>query len=159
MCRGFFRRRRLTGTIARFIISNNDIDKRYQGGDPMPRKSLGLLTESMLYTMMAFQTGPRCGTEISAYVESLTGGRVQLGPGTLYTILSKFQEVGYLREISVDGRKRTYVLTENGRSAYEQELMRLRQCIRDAASAACGEGGEALDGAGADPALAPLPAL
>ena len=83
----------------------------------MPKKSLGVMTESMFYTIMAFQAGPQCGIEIAAYVEELTGGRVQLGPGTLYTILSKFQEVGYLREISVAGRKRTYELTEEGRQA------------------------------------------
>ena len=36
------------------------------------------------------------------------------------------------REIQVDGRKRTYQITEKGRRAYEEELTRLRQCIRDA---------------------------
>lgn len=126
----------------------------------MPRKSLELMTESMLYTLMAFQTGPRCGIEISAHVDALTRGRVQLGPGTLYTILNKFLEVGYLREVAVEGRKRTYALTEAGKSAYEQELERLRQCLRDAASApafALEEGGELREGP--DLAPAPLPAL
>ena len=126
----------------------------------MPRRSLELMTESMLYTLMALQTGPRCGTEISAWVEGLTGGRVRLGPGTLYTILNKFLEVGYLREVAVEGRKRTYALTEAGKSAYEQELERLRQCLRDAASApafALEEGGELREGP--DLAPAPLPAL
>ena len=126
----------------------------------MPRKSLELMTESMLYTLMAFQTGPRCGTEISAWVEALTRSRVQLGPGTLYTILNKFQEVGYLREVSVEGRKRTYALTEAGKNAYEQELERLRQCIRDAGTAlsfAPEEGG--VSRAGPHLEAAPLPAL
>ena len=124
----------------------------------MPRKSLELMTESMLYTLMAFQTGPRCGIEISAHVDALTRGRVQLGPGTLYTILNKFLEVGYLREVSVEGRKRTYALTEAGRGAYEQELERLRSCLRDAASAqyaALEEGGVSREG----PDLAPAPLL
>ena len=126
----------------------------------MPRKSLELMTESMLYTLMAMQTGPRCGTEISAYVEALTRGGVQLGPGTLYTILNKFLEVGYLREVAVEGRKRTYALTAEGRAAYGQELERLRRCLRDAASAAVlspEEGG--VSDEGPDLAAAPLPAL
>lgn len=126
----------------------------------MPRKALDSMTESMLYTIMAFQAGPRCGTEISAYVERLTEGRVLLGPGTLYTILNKFLEVGYLREVSQEGRKRTYILTAEGRRAYEQELDRLRLCIRDAGTAAAfapERGGEADEGP--DLALAPLPAL
>ena len=126
----------------------------------MPRKSLELMTESMLYTLMAVQTGPRCGTEISAYVEALTRGRVQLGPGTLYTILNKFLEVGYLREVAVEGRKRTYALTEAGREAYALELERLRTCRRDAGTAISftpAEGG--VSDAGPDLAAAPLPAL
>ena len=32
----------------------------------------------------------------------------------------------------VDGRKRTYRLTSKGREAYEEELDRLRACLRDA---------------------------
>ena len=126
----------------------------------MPRKALELMTESMLYTMMAFQTGPRCGTEISAWVEGLTGGRVRLGPGTLYTILNNFLEVGYLREVAVEGRKRTYALTEAGKRAYAQELERLRRCLLDAQRAASfvpAEGGELREGP--DLAPAPLPAL
>ena len=126
----------------------------------MPKKALDSMTESMFYTIMAFLNGPRCGTEISAYVERLTEGRVPLGPGTLYTILNKFLEVGYLREVAQEGRKRTYALTAEGRRAYEQELERLHRCIRDAGTAAAfalEKGGEADEGS--DLALAPLPAL
>ena len=101
----------------------------------MPRKSLGIMTESMFYTILAFQTGPCCGTEIAEYIEKLTKGRIQLGPGTLYTILSKFVEVGYVREIAVEGRKRTYELTMDGLEAYRNEIMRLQQCLEDAQSA------------------------
>ena len=84
-----------------------------------------------------------------------------MSPGTLYTILSKFQEVGYLREVAQEGRKRTYALTEAGRRAYEQELERLRQCLRDAGRAAAfvpEEGGEH-NGENHGLAPAPLPAL
>ena len=128
----------------------------------MPRKSLGVMTESMFYTIMAFQAGPQCGTEVSTYVEELTGGRVQLGPGTLYTILSKFQEVGYLNEISVEGRKRTYELTAEGLQAYTNELERLRQCIDDAqktSNRVILEGGGQLERENPNMALTPMPAL
>lgn len=98
----------------------------------MPQKSLGQLTEPMFYVLMAFSRAPRCGTEVTAYVEQRTSGRVRLGPGTLYTILAKFEEVGYLREIEVVGRRRTYEITRAGWDAYQQELDRLRQCLTDA---------------------------
>ncbi len=126
----------------------------------MPRKALGIMTESMFYTILAFQSGPRCGTEITAFIETLTGGRIQLGPGTLYTILSKFLEVGYLREIAVEGRKRTYELTGEGRRAYESEIARLQQCLADARAAlTLQEGGVSDEKAEPQLAPAPLPAL
>ena len=98
----------------------------------MSRKSLDLLTESMFYVLMTLLREERCGTEITADVERRTGGRLKIGPGTLYTILAKFEEVGYIEETRVEGRKRTYRITPSGRGSYREELERLRQCIRDA---------------------------
>ena len=70
-----------------------------------------------------------------------TGGRVRLGPATLYTILDKFLTEGYLEEIAVEGRKRTYRLTEAGLMAYHRELGRLRRCLEDAERTDAEEGG------------------
>ena len=98
----------------------------------MGRKPLEMLTESMFYVLMTLLREEKCGTEIAAAAEQITGGRMKIGPGTLYTILSKFQEVGYIEETRVEGRKRSYRLTAAGRSAWLEELERLRSCIRDA---------------------------
>ncbi len=98
----------------------------------MPRRPLESLTESMFYVLMAFCSGPMCGTAVSEYIEQKTGGAVQLGPATLYTILGKFEKEGYLRETEVSGRRRTYEITPLGREAYEAELNRLRRCLHDA---------------------------
>ena len=53
-------------------------------------------------------------------------------PGTLYTILGKFEKEGYIQEVSVEGRKRTYAITDKGREAYQTEQARLWHCIHDA---------------------------
>ena len=98
----------------------------------MPKKSMGTLTESMFYVLMAFQRGEKCGIDVADSIDALTKGRVRLGPATLYTILGKFEKEKYIREISVESRKRTYALTEKGKAAYEAELHRLKQCIQDA---------------------------
>jgi len=98
----------------------------------MGGKERGPLTEPMFYILMAFLKREMCGTEITAFVEEKTRGRLRLGPGTLYTILGKFQEEKYIVETEVEGRKRTYRLTEKGRAAYAEELQRLRSCIADA---------------------------
>ena len=89
------------------------------------------MTEPMLYVLMAFLKQDMCGIDIAEYVSKRTAGRVQLGPGTLYTILAKFQEDGLIDEVAVDGRKRTYRLTYKGRETYMDELERLRKCLQD----------------------------
>ena len=98
----------------------------------MGRKTLEMLSEGMFYVLMALLHTQRCGTEIAAFVEERTGGRVRLGPGTLYTILGKFEEEALIRETAVQGRKRTYELTGEGKERYQAEVDRLRRCLADA---------------------------
>ena len=97
----------------------------------MSGKERGPLTEPMFYVLMSFLRRDMCGTEITEFVERRTRGRVRLGPGTLYTLLAKFQDEGFIQETEVDGRKRTYRLTDQGRQAYHEELDRLRACVLD----------------------------
>ena len=75
--------------------------------DSMAKETLEILTESMFYVLMALLKQPKCGTEIAQFVLEKTRKRVEIGPGTLYTILSKF--------------KRTYHITEIGKKAYVKE--------------------------------------
>lgn len=94
-------------------------------------KERGPLTEPMFYVLMSFLRRDMCGIEITEFVERKTRSRVRLGPGTLYTLLAKFQDEGLIQETEVDGRKRTYSLTDKGRNAYQEELDRLRACVHD----------------------------
>lgn len=98
----------------------------------MGAKERGPLTEPMFYVLMSFLKRDMCGIDITEFVERKTGGRVRLGPGTLYTLLAKFQDEGLIQETEVEGRKRTYRLTPKGRDAYLEELDRLRACVSDA---------------------------
>lgn len=97
----------------------------------MGTKERGPLTEPMFYVLMSFLRREMCGIEITEFVSQKTGGRVVLGPGTLYTLLGKFQEEHLIEETQVEGRKRTYRLTEKGREVYMAELERLKTCVRD----------------------------
>jgi DNA-binding PadR family transcriptional regulator len=85
----------------------------------------------MYYVLMSFFHREMCGTEITEFVEKKTAGRVKLGPGTLYTLLAKFQDEGLIAETSVDGRRRTYQITEKGREAFREDLDRMRACVND----------------------------
>ena len=91
----------------------------------------GPLTEPMYYVLMSFLRQDMCGTEITEFVDRKTRGRVNLGPGTLYTLLARFLDEGLIKETQVDGRKRTYRITPKGRAAFQEELDRLRACTAD----------------------------
>ena len=97
----------------------------------MAKEPLKVLTESMFYVLLSLLHQERCGTEIVQYVDDTTAGRVPLGPGTLYTILAKFEEEGLIRETAVEGRRRTYAITDRGRALFRQELSRLKLCVAD----------------------------
>jgi len=97
----------------------------------MGAKDRGVLTEPMFYVLMSFLKRDMCGIDITEFVDRKTRGRVRLGPGTLYTLLAKFQDEGFIQETEVEGRKRTYRLTAKGRAAYQEELDRLRACVHD----------------------------
>ena len=97
----------------------------------MGKKERGVLTEPMFYVLMSFLHRDMCGIEITEFVDRKTGGRVKLGPGTLYTLLGKFQDERLIEETQVEGRKRTYRMTEEGRQVFREELDRLKACVLD----------------------------
>ena len=98
----------------------------------MPRKAFDTLSEPMFYVLMALRRCTLCGVEIVDWIGAKTDHRVVLGPGTLYTILAKLTEEDMIREISAEGRRRNYQLTDKGRQMYETECDRLRRCLADA---------------------------
>ena len=88
------------------------------------------MSEAMYYILLAL-LHPVHGYGVMQRVRELSGGRLVLGPGTLYTILGKFVEERLIEETAVEGRKRTYRITERGRALYRQELSRLKLCVAD----------------------------
>lgn len=98
----------------------------------MPKKSLNPLTEPMYYVLLCLAQKNMSGTEISEYVRGLTSDRVRLGPGTLYAILSTFQEEKIIERMKPEGRRIPYQITAKGRELFQEEVNRLRRCLADA---------------------------
>ena len=72
-----------------------------------------------------------CGTDIMNMTLEMTGGRVRIGPGTLYNLLEQFADAGMIRETGIEGRKRSYILTDGGEELLRNEYQRLIQQIKD----------------------------
>ena len=96
----------------------------------MAREKFQTLTEQMFYILLCLGH-ECCGTDIMAQVQQLTGGRVSVGPGTLYNLLEQFLAAGMIRETKVEGRRRSYLITEAGWDALAAEHRRLLTLAAD----------------------------
>lgn len=96
----------------------------------MAREQFQNLTEPMYYILMSLME-ERCGVDIMAAVDEISEGRVKVGPGTLYALLDKFQKENMIRETNVDGRRRSYIITEKGIVILKEEYERVNILLRD----------------------------
>lgn len=63
--------------------------------------------------------------DIMDEIPAMTGGRVHVGSGTLYNLLEQFVQAGMIRETRAEGRRRSYILTEEGKQRLEEEYRRI----------------------------------
>ena len=87
------------------------------------------LTEAIYYILLAVRN-PNHGYGIIKEVEQLTGGRVSLGPGTLYGAIQNLQKKGWIRIYSVDTesrKKKEYLITDLGKEVFLAERVRLEE--------------------------------
>ncbi|ELC8442306.1 helix-turn-helix transcriptional regulator [Clostridium perfringens] len=96
----------------------------------MPRKQFQTLTEQMYYILLSLLQ-EKCGVDIMNSVQEISKGRINVGPGTLYTLLSKFEKEKIIIETSVEGRKRSYIISNYGKEILQEEYKRLNTLVRD----------------------------
>lgn len=92
------------------------------------------LTEAFFYILLALRK-PNHGYGVIQEVERLTNGRVVLGPGTLYGALQTMQKREWIRIYSQDTesrRKKEYIITNLGKTAFEAEKRRLEELLHNA---------------------------
>ena len=96
----------------------------------MARARFQTLTEQKFYTLLCLKE--ECyGMDILDRVPAMTNHRVNVGSGTLYTLLEQFLEAGMIRETKVEGRRRSYILTEKGVEMLEKECARITAQLAD----------------------------
>jgi len=88
------------------------------------------LTDSAYYILVSLIT-PRHGYAIMKYIEVLTEGEVIIGPATLYTLLKKMQDAGYIvLQEDEEERRKTYSVTDQGSKIIIREIeRRLRMAL------------------------------
>ncbi|MEO3946787.1 PadR family transcriptional regulator [Gorillibacterium sp. CAU 1737] len=92
------------------------------------------LTEAFYYILLVLQPGPAHGYGMMQEVERLTGGRLKIGPGTLYTALnaltSKKLIVNTNESDPADSRRKLYASTPLGTQVAQAEMKRMEELVR-----------------------------
>ena len=116
------------------LLSNIDImglkylsifDKR---GEKMARKEFETLTPQMFYILLSLYE-PICGLEIMEKVNEMTEGDVRVGAGTLYALLPRFENIGYIQLLKEENKRKIYIITQKGKERLELEKERMQKQI------------------------------
>ncbi len=91
------------------------------------------LTSIEFHVLLTLGGGPSHGYAIMRDVEKLTGGRLRIGPGTLYTAIKRLVTGRLIEECEAEtDRRRCYRLTRKGRAVSALEAQRLSDLVRAA---------------------------
>jgi DNA-binding PadR family transcriptional regulator len=96
----------------------------------MSRKQLQNLTEPMYYVLLNLLS-PIHGYGIMKNIEKMTSGQVKVGPGTLYSLLSRFEKEEIVTKALAEEGKKIYIITYKGREILMREHTRLKRLIAD----------------------------
>lgn len=91
------------------------------------------MTEAIFYILLSVRQ-PNHGYGIIQEVSEITGGRVVLGPGTLYGAINTLLKKGWITLYSEDTasrKKKEYLITPLGREQFRGEMERLRELLEN----------------------------
>jgi len=102
----------------------------------MPRRKFHPLPPAALHIMLSLADGDRHGYGIMQNVSQLSKGRLALGAGTLYGAINTLLEKGWIRSVpgEADSRKKEYIISDLGKNALENELVRLQELLQNGAA-------------------------
>ena len=90
----------------------------------------GPMTEATYYILLSLLR-PGHGYGMMQRVKELSGGRLEMGPGTLYGVLSRMNREGLITLTGEEGRRKNYAITDAGRAALLAEYNRLKRLVAD----------------------------
>lgn len=88
------------------------------------------LTEGVYYILLSLFE-PRHGYGIIQLTEEMTAGRVKLGAGTIYGAIKTLLDRGWIKTFEDDGRKKEYIITDEGKKVIYSEILRLRELFEN----------------------------
>jgi DNA-binding PadR family transcriptional regulator len=92
------------------------------------------LTPAVFFILFALADGEKHGYAVMQQVGVLSDGKVNMGPGTLYTTIQRLLDFSLIEEIAhrnePEGRRRYYRLTGAGKTLLQAEIGRMDAVVR-----------------------------
>ena|ERR1700687_5560947 len=95
------------------------------------------LTPAVFFVLFSLAEGQKHGYAIMKETVTLSGGKVRIGPGTLYATLQRLLDLTLLQEVPAtaaalerDSRRRYYRLTGSGKTLLEAALSHMDSLVR-----------------------------
>ncbi len=88
------------------------------------------MTEATFYILLSL-IHPSHGYGMMQSIKELSKGRLIMGPGTLYGVLTRMNKEDLIGLVEEEGRKKTYHITALGIEALKEEYQRLKNQVDD----------------------------
>lgn len=86
------------------------------------------MSDPTLLVLASLADGDKHGYCMMEDIERFAG--VRLGPGTLYGAITRLDELGWIRPVTTEDRRRPYTITELGRRQLEEKLAGLDRVVK-----------------------------
>jgi DNA-binding PadR family transcriptional regulator len=88
------------------------------------------MTETMLYILLSLAREMH-GYAIREHVLKITGGRLEIGAGTMYQSLARLQRDGLIAFQREQSRQKRYLITDLGKDVLNCETRRIRELYQN----------------------------
>jgi len=85
-------------------------------------------TDPGLLVLASLADGDKHGYAIMTDIK--TFANVEVGPGTLYGVITRLEERGFIRPVPSEDRRQPYHLTASGRKQLEEAIASLETVVR-----------------------------
>lgn len=62
-------------------------------------------------------------------VNEMTEGDVRVGAGTLYALLPRFENIGYIQLLKEENKRKIYIITQKGKERLELEKEKMQKQV------------------------------
>jgi DNA-binding PadR family transcriptional regulator len=88
------------------------------------------MSETMFYILLSLRQ-ERHGYGIMQHVKEISGGRISLGAGTVYSSLGKLEGDGLIYPVREEKRRKVYLISELGEAILRKEARRIAELYRN----------------------------